>query len=105
MNKNLMFYGLVALGGVLAYYAWKKHSLSAKQNSESTTTPLSHTSGVFVDDVPVDPSMLGIKTGGIKENFTSAFDTVKTSVSQIIEPIVGTSKSTQLSGQGQFIES
>lgn len=105
MNKNLMFYGLIALGGVLAYYAWKKHILSAEKNSESATTPLSHTSGIFVDDVPVDPSVLGIKTGGIKENFTSAFDTVKTSVSQIIEPIIGTSKSTQLSGQGQFIES
>ena len=105
MNKNLMFYGLIALGGVLAYYAWKKHSLSAEKNSESATTPTSHTSGIFVDDVPVDPSVLGIKTGGIKENFTSAFDTVKTSVSQIIEPIIGTSKSTQLSGQGQFIES
>lgn len=92
MNKNLMFYGLIALGGVFGYYAWKQHSLSAEENSENITTPLSHTSGVFVDDVAISPSALGIKTGGIKQNFTSAFDSVKTSVSQIIEPVIGKQK-------------
>ncbi len=101
MNKNTMFYGLLAVGGVLAYYAWKQHSLSMKQSSENATTPLSQTSGVFVDDVPVDPSVLGFQTGGIKAPLAS----IKDSVSQIVEPFIGTKKQTVLTGQGQFLES
>ena len=101
MNKNTMFYGLLAVGGILAYYAWKQHSLSMKQSSENATTPLSHTSGVFADDVPVDPSVLGFQTGGIKAPLAS----IKESVSQIIEPLIGTPKQTVLTGQGQFLES
>jgi hypothetical protein len=102
MNKNLVLYGLIGLGGVLAYYAWKQNSLSAKANSKNTTTPLSQTSGVFVDDVPIDPSVLGFQTGGIKSPFLS---NINNSISQIIEPFIGRQKQPNLSGKGQFIES
>jgi hypothetical protein len=102
MNKNTMFYGLIALGGVLAYYAWKQHSLSMKQSSENATTPLSHTSGIFADDVPVSQELADVLqgTGGIKP-----VRTIKETVSQIIEPLIGTPKQTVLTGQGQFLES
>jgi len=102
MNNKTMVYGLLALGGILAYYAWKKHSLTVQKNSESTTTPLSHTSGVFVDDVPVSPSVLGIPKPTASTNLVKD---VKDKVSSIVEPFIGKKKQTQLTGQGQFIES
>ena len=103
MNNKTMFYGLLALGGVLAYYAWKKNSLSAEQSLKGTsTTPLSHTSGIFVDDVPVSPSVLGIPASTTSTNFV---EKVKNKVSSIVEPIIGTQKQTQLTGQGKFLES
>jgi hypothetical protein len=77
-----MVYGLLAVGGILAYYSWKEYSLRAKKSSQNTTTPLSQTSGVFVDDVPVNPSMFDIQVGGKN----SPFQNIKNSVSQIIEP-------------------
>ena len=103
MNKKTMFYGLLALGGVFAYYAWKQHSLSSEETSEGTsTTPLSHTSGIFVDDVPVNPSVLGLPASTTSTSFV---DKVKNKVSSIVEPLIGTPKQTQLTGQGQFLES
>ena len=102
MNKNTMFYGLLAVGGVLAYYAWKQHSLSTEQNSESgTTTPLSHTSGIFVDDVPVSPSVLGIPASSTPIGLV---DTLKNKVSQIVEPFISTQKQNELTGQGNFAD-
>lgn len=102
MNNKTLFYGLLAIGGVFAYYAWKKNSLYSKQKSQmsNTTTPLSHTSGVFVDDVPVDPKILGINTA--PESFIS---NIKNSVSNIIEPLIGTTKQTKTIGQGEFADS
>ena len=102
MNNKTMFYGLLAVGGVLAYYAWKQHSLSMKQSSENATTPLSQTSGVFVDDVPVSQELADVLqgTGGIKP-----IKSIKDTVSQIVEPFIGTKKQTVLTGQGQFLES
>jgi hypothetical protein len=103
MSKKTMVYALLALGGVFAYYAWKQHSLSAKKTSEENTkTPLSNTSGIFVDDVPVNPSVLGIPTSTTSTNFV---DKVKNKVSSILEPLIGTQKQNQLTGQGQFLES
>jgi len=84
MNKNIMIYGLVAVGSILAYYGWKEYSLRAKKNAPSKNTPLSQTSGVFVDDVPVNPSMFDIQLGGKN----SPFENIKNSVSQIIEPFI-----------------
>lgn len=86
MNKKTIFYGLLAVGGILAYYAWKQNSLSVKQNSTSIT------SGTFVDDVPVNPKILGVKADGVKEMYLG----VKDSVSQIIEPFVQKEKANQL---------
>jgi hypothetical protein len=103
MNNKTMVYGLLALGGVLAYYAWKKNSLSAEQSLKGTsTTPLSHTSGIFVDDVPVNPSVLGIPK---PTSSTNLVKNVKDTVSSIVEPFIGKKKQTQLTGQGKFLES
>lgn len=101
MNKNIMIYGLVAVGGILAYYGWKEYSLRAKKNAQNTNTPLSQTSGVFFDDVPVNPSIFGIQSG----NDNSPFEIIKNSVSQIIEPFISNQKQNQLTGQGEFLES
>jgi hypothetical protein len=48
MNKNTMFYGLIAVGAVLAYYAYKQHKLSLEQKAKDSAS-----TGTFVDDVPV----------------------------------------------------
>lgn len=77
MNKNTIIYGLLALGGVLAYYSWKLNSLSVKQNSTSVAL------GTFADDVPVNPKVLGIEKEDKGLNLG-----IKNSVSQIIEPFV-----------------
>lgn len=100
MNKNTIFYGFLAVGSIFAYYAWKQHILSSKETSERETTPLSHTSGIFVDDVPVNPKVLGFN-----EEPKTFVENVKNTVSKIIEPIIGTVKQNKLTGQGQFLES
>jgi hypothetical protein len=82
MNKNIMLYGLLALGGILVYYSWKKNALSGKKNANSTK------SGTFVDDVPVNPKVLGVKEEG-SEGFNLG---IKDSISQIIEPFVAMTK-------------
>jgi hypothetical protein len=82
MSKNTMFYGLLIAGGLLAYYAWKNQS----SKSESDTNLASSTSGTFVDDVPVLDG-----TGGSK----GTLDTVKNSISQIVEPLIGTKSQTE----------
>lgn len=99
MNKNTMFYGLLAVGGILAYYSWEEYSLKAKKSTQNITTPLSKTLGIFVDDVSVNPSILGIQSGGKK----FPFQNIKNSVSQIIEPFISTQKQNQLTGQGKFL--
>ena len=99
MNKNTMFYGLLAVGGLLAYYAWKQNKLST--DKASTTTPLSHTSAIFVDDVPVNPSVLGIPTSTTAMDLV---DTLKDKVGSIIEPLISTQKQTKLTGQGNFAD-
>jgi len=96
-----MLYGLLIAGGLLAYFAWKKNSKSS-ENSNSTT-PLSHTSGVFVDDVPISQELSDALQGTSGDKTT--FDTVKEAVSNVVEPLIGTKKQSQLSGQGQFLES
>lgn len=96
-----MFYGLLIAGGILAYYAWKKNSLMVSKNAQKGRTSLmSATSGVFVDDVPVDPSLFGLKTS--EDN--SPFQNVKDAVSQIVEPFIGTQKQTKLTGDGGFAD-
>ena len=94
MNKNTMFFGLLIAGGLLAYYAWKKQSATTSSTSNSTST------GTFVDDIPVTPNQLGIMPKEV-----SALDTVKNTVSKIIDPLISTKKQEELSGQGQFLES
>ena len=37
MNKKTMFYGLLALGGVFAYYAWKRPYDIQPINSDSSS--------------------------------------------------------------------
>lgn len=96
-----MFYGLLIAGGVLAYYAWMKNSLTASKNAQKGRTSLmSATSGVFVDDVPVDPSLFGLKAS----EGNSPFQNVKDAVSQIVEPFIGTQKQTKLTGDGSFAD-
>ncbi len=99
MSKNTMLYGLLIAGGLLAYFAWKKKSAGSSDASQTAST-----SGTFVDDVPVSQEVadeLIQGTGGIKAPVKSIKDTV----SQIVEPFIGTKKQTELSGQGQFLES
>jgi hypothetical protein len=101
MNNKTMFYGLLIAGGVLAYYAWMKNSLTASKNAKKGRTSLmSATSGVFVDDVPVDPSLFGLKTS--EDN--SPFQNVKDAVSQIVEPFIGAKKQNELTGDGSFAD-
>jgi hypothetical protein len=100
MSKNTMLYGLLIAGGLLAYFAWKKNNTSsAGSQSQSTST-----SGTFVDDVPVSQGVadeLLQGTGGVKAPVKSIKDTL----SQIVEPLIGTKQQMELSGQGQFLES
>jgi len=98
MSKNTMLYGLLIAGGLLAYFAWKKKSADSAETSETAST-----SGTFVDDVPVSQGVaeeLLQETGGIKP-----VKSIKDTVSQIVEPLIGTKQQAQLSGQGQFLES
>jgi hypothetical protein len=98
MSKNTMLYGLLIAGGLLAYFAWKKNSAgSTGSMTESTST-----SGTFADDVPVSQEVadeLLQGTGGIKP--VRSQDTL----SQIIEPLIGTKEQMELSSKGQFLES
>jgi hypothetical protein len=97
MSKNTMLYGLLIAGGLLAYFAWKKKSAGSSDSSQTAST-----SGTFVDDVPVSQEVadeLLQGTGGIKPVKTQ--DTL----SQIVEPLIGTKQQVELSGKGQFLES
>ena len=84
MSKNTMIYGLLIAGGLLAYYAWKNQS--SKSDTTTNSGLNSSTSGTFVDDVPVLDG-----TGGSK----GTLDTVKNSISQIVEPLIGTKSQTE----------
>lgn len=100
MSKNTMLYGLLIAGGLLAYFAWKKKSADSANQSQTASNS---TSGTFVDDVPIpqkvaDELLQG--TGGIKP-----VRSIKDTVSQIIEPLIGTKQQAKLSGQGQFLKS
>ena len=118
MNKKTLLYGLIALGGVLVYYAWKEHNLSSKNNSKiNNTTPTSST-GTFVDDVPVNPEVLGIKSSNptlldsitntvksISEPLSSSvINSVKSGASTLVEPFFGTKNENQSAGQGEFAD-
>ena len=99
MSKNTILYGLLIAGGLLAYFAWKKNNAGSGNSSETASTS---TSGTFVDDVPVPQEMadeLLQGTGGIK-----SIKSVKDTVSQIVEPLIGTTQQVQLSGKGEFLE-
>jgi hypothetical protein len=91
MTKNTMFYGLLIAGGLLAYYAWKKQS--AKSDATANANLNSSTTGTFVDDVPVLDG-----TGGIK----APAEVVIKSLSQIVEPRIGTKTQTALNGVRPF---
>lgn len=103
MNNKTLFYGLLVVGGVFAYYAWKQHSLSAEETSENGTSSTTSSSsiGTFVDDVPVNPNLLGVTP---TTSSTSFVDGIKGAVSQVIEPLIGATKQTQLTGQGNFAD-
>jgi hypothetical protein len=75
MSKNTMFYGLLAVGGLLAYYAWKK-------NSEKNKALKTSTSGTFVDDISV------LESKPITTTATELVEDLKKSVSIISEPII-----------------
>jgi hypothetical protein len=85
MSKNVMFYGLLVAGGLFAYYAFKKNSISTKKNTLTTST-----SGTFVDDVSVLQSI------GNSKLVNQLVGDVKNSVSQIVEPFIGTQKKDEL---------
>jgi hypothetical protein len=70
-----MFYGLLAVGGLLAYYAWKK-------NSEKNKALKTSTSGTFLDDVSV------LESKPITTTATELVEDLKKSVSIISEPII-----------------
>ena len=99
MSKDTMIYGLLIAGGLLAYYAWKNKS--ATSDAIAYTNLNSSTTGTFVDDVPVSQAIADSldNTGGVKP-----VKTIKDKVSQIVEPLIGTQKQTQLTGQGQFLD-
>jgi hypothetical protein len=100
MSKNTMLYGLLIAGGLLAYFAWKKKSADLAKSSETASNS---TSGTFVDDVPVSQEVadeLLQGTGGVKPP-----KTIKNTLSQIVEPLIGTKQQVELSGKGQFLES
>jgi hypothetical protein len=71
-----MTYGFLIIGSIFAYYAWKVNGINPKQNSDSIA------SGKFVDDVPINPEILGIQ----EEDGKGLILAIKDSVSQIIEP-------------------
>ena len=100
MSKNTMIYGLLIAGGLLAYYAWKKKSATLDANANTNLN--SSTTGTFVDDVPVSQAIADTldNTGGIKP-----VKTIKDKITQIVEPLIGTKKQIELTGQGQFLES
>ena len=75
MSKNTMFYGLLAVGGLLAYYAWKK-------NSEKNKALKTSTSGTFVDDVSV------LESKPVTTTASELVEDLKKSVSIISEPII-----------------
>lgn len=85
MNKKTMFYGLLAVGAVLVYYAWKQRNLSTKDTPENltTTTSTSSTTGTFVDDTPVNPSAVGVSTSTAPKSFVAD---VKGAISSVTEP-------------------
>jgi hypothetical protein len=70
-----MFYGLLAVGGLLAYYAWKK-------NSEKNKALKTSTSGTFVDDVSV------LESKPVTTTASELVEDLKKSVSIISEPII-----------------
>jgi hypothetical protein len=88
MSKNTMIYGLLIAGGLLAYYTWRKNSETSSVTSDGALT--SSTSGTFVDDVPV--TLEG--TVGIK----APVKNVIKSLSQIVEPLIGTKAKNTLNG-------
>ena len=99
MNKNTILYGLLIAGGLLAYFAWKKKSADSAHKSQTASNSNSVT---FVDDAPVSQEVaddLLQGTGGIKPIRTQ--DTL----SQIIEPLIGTKQQMELSDKGQSLES
>lgn len=79
MSKNTMFYGLLAVGGLLAYYAWKKNSEKNKALNNST-------SRTFVDDVSV------LESKPITTTATELDEDLKKSFSIISEPIINKNK-------------
>jgi hypothetical protein len=100
MSKNTMLYGLLIAGGLLAYFAWKKNNAGSTDTSETESTS---TSGTFVDDVPVSQEVadeLLEGTGGIKPSRN-----IKSTLSQVVEPIIGTKEQIGLYNKGQFIDS
>lgn len=86
MSKNTMFYGLLAVGGLLAYYAWK----NKKANEEALTTS---TSGTFVDDISV------LESKPITTTANELVDDLKKSVSKIVEPVIGKKQQDNLASQ------
>jgi uncharacterized protein YjiK len=75
MSKNTVFYGLLAVGGLIAYYAWKNN----KEKNKAINTS---TSGTFVDDVSV------LEGNPITNTLYQLDDEIKKSVSIISEPII-----------------
>jgi hypothetical protein len=91
MNNKTLIYGLLLVGGTLAYFSWKN-----KKTKESNSSIMpSNNSRTFIDDKPLTDA-----TDFIKDSFKS----VKNTTSQIIEPFVNTVNGAQLSGKGDFIE-
>jgi hypothetical protein len=78
MNKKTMFYGLIAIGVVLAYYAYKQHKLSLEQKAKDSAS-----TATFVDDVPVNPSVLGVSDVIPPKSFVPD---VKGGISSVTEP-------------------
>ena len=104
MNKNTAFYGIVILGGILGYYAWKNHSMIEKEEAQGLTSikKIHSDTNTFVDDAPVNPNILGIPS--VKKT-TPFVETVKKSLSKITEPFTSNKNKIEITGLGQFADS
>jgi hypothetical protein len=89
MNKNTVLYGLLIAGGLFAYFAYKKKNASLDKD---TTAPLAPTGSIKAMTTPLNK-----KDDAVFQNPKLTLGGNRTSVSQIVEPIIGTGTESELS--------
>jgi hypothetical protein len=87
MNKNVILYGLIAVGGLLAYNAWRKKT--SKPNSNNTSESIKSE-----EPTKIDTSQGNYYISEIPEKFKS----------QISEPLISTQQQAVLTNQSQLFE-